>query len=152
MDLGSSYLPGDITAAFLYAQLEKGWQINQARQKLLGRYLQGLAPLGQKGVIALPGFGGQGNGHTMYIIVASRQERSALMDFLRTKGIQAVFHYAPLHLSAMGQRHCRVHGTMDNTESLSQRLLRLPLYCGMHNEEVDRVVQAVKEFFSSLSG
>jgi len=150
VDIGSSFLPSDITAAFLYAQLEMAPQIVAARCRLLDQYCRELKVLHDQGVIRLPSQGRHNacNGHIMYIITNSPQERSRLMAFLKQKSISSVFHYVPLHSSAMGVRYCRVSGSMANTESLSERVLRLPMFYEMTPEQVSRTTSAIKEFYT----
>ena len=148
-DIGSSYLPSDIIAAFLYAQLEMAEKIIAARRRLLNLYTQGLRELGSKGLISLPAIDEQGtcNGHIMYIITGSLEERTRLIAWLRERSITAVFHYIPLHSSPMGLRHCRTHGGMEVTDSISERLLRLPMFYEMQESELSRVIVAVRDFY-----
>lgn len=149
VDIGSSYLPSDITAAFLYAQLEMAEKIIAARCRIFDRYMAGLRDLEERGVVRLPVIDAQGtcNGHIMYVITGSLDERTRLMEYLREQGIYAVFHYVPLHSSPMGEKHCRVYGSLTHTCGISERLLRLPLYYEMTDAEVERVVAAVEEFY-----
>jgi dTDP-4-amino-4,6-dideoxygalactose transaminase len=149
VDVGSSFLPSDIIAAFLYAQLEMSEKIIEVRRKLLTRYLEGLQDLEKRGVIRLPAVQSTGtsNGHIMYIITGSYEERTLLIQYLQDRGISAVFHYIPLHSSPMGQTCCRACGPLENTERTSRHLLRLPMYYEMQEQEVDMVVQAVHEFY-----
>lgn len=149
VDIGSSYLPSDITAAFLYAQLEMAEKIIAARCRIFDRYMTGLRDLEERGVVRLPVIDAQGtcNGHIMYVITGSLDERTRLMEYLREQGIYAVFHYVPLHSSPMGEKHCRVYGDLTHTDGISERLLRLPLYYEMTDAEVERVVAAVEEFY-----
>jgi dTDP-4-amino-4,6-dideoxygalactose transaminase len=108
-----------------------------------------LRDLEAQGVVRLPVIDVQGtcNGHIMYIITASLDERTRLIGYLLDRGIKAVFHYVPLHSSPMGEKHCRVHGVLTHTDEISERLLRLPLYYEMTDDEVGRVVEAVKGFY-----
>ncbi len=151
VDIGSSYLPSDIIAAFLYAQLEMDEKIITARSRLLKRYVQELAELERAGLIRLPLLDEEDvcNGHIMYIITGSNNERERLIGYLKKRNITAVFHYVPLHMSPVGKSKCRSHGSMSITERIGSRLLRLPMYYEMREEEVIRVVNAVKEFYSN---
>lgn len=151
VDIGSSYLPSDITAAFLYAQLEMAGKIVAARCRLLDRYFQELNELQEQGLIRLPSLNRQGvcNGHIMYVITRSLEERSRLIRYLKKRSISAVFHYVPLHSSPMGIRYCRVSGSMTNTDDLSRRVLRLPMFYEMTLDQVSRVSSAIRDFYSS---
>lgn len=145
VDIGSSYLPSDIIAAFLYAQLEMAETIIAARRRSFGLYMEGLKDLEARGVVRLPAIDAECmcNGHIMYIITRSLEERTRLIEYLQACGIKAVFHYVPLHSSPMGQKHCRTHGALTHTNEISNRLLRLPLYYEMTDTEVERVITAV---------
>jgi len=149
VDYGSSYLPSDIVAAFLFAQLEMAETIITARRRTFELYMAGLKRLEARGVVRLPAVNAQGtsNGHIMYIISDSLDERTRLTAYLRERGIYAVFHYVPLHSSPMGEKYCRTHGDLRHTNGISDRLLRLPLYFGMTDDDVERVVAAVEEFY-----
>lgn len=150
VDIGSSYLPGDMVAAFLYAQLEMAETIIAARRRIFDAYMAGLDGLAQQGLLRLPTINAQGtcNGHIMYIITGSLAERTRLTAYLAERGIRAVFHYVPLHSSPMGRKCCRVHGEgLAHTDAVSERLLRLPLYYEMTETDVERVVAAVRNFF-----
>jgi dTDP-4-amino-4,6-dideoxygalactose transaminase len=149
VDYGSSYLPSDIVAAFLFAQLEMAETIITARRRTFELYMAGLKHLEARGVVRLPAINAQGtsNGHIMYIISGSLDERTRLSAYLRERGIYAVFHYVPLHSSPMGEKYCRAHGDLRHTDDISDRLLRLPLYFGMTDDDVERVVAAVEEFY-----
>jgi len=149
VDYGSSYLPSDIVAAFLFAQLEMAETIITARRRTFELYMSGLKHLEARGVVRLPAVNAQGtsNGHIMYIISGSLDERTRLTAYLRERGIYAVFHYVPLHSSPMGEKYCRTHGDLRHTNGISDRLLRLPLYFGMTDDDVERVVAAVEEFY-----
>lgn len=146
--LGSSFLPGDLVAAFLYAQLEMADAILAARNRLCQRYIQGLQGLAEKKRIRLPFMDSQGfSGQSMYVITGSLEERNGLIEHLLSHGIKAVFHYVPLHTSPMGCKHCRTHGDMTNTVQISERLVRLPLYNDMQDQEVRDVVEEICKYF-----
>lgn len=148
-DVGSSYLPSELTAAFLYAQLQEAERIIAKRRELYARYMQGLSPMSEAGHFRTATFSGESlpNGHLCYILAKSREEREALNKHLAEQGINAVFHYVPLHSSPAGRRFCRTHGSMEVTDWASECLLRLPLYYEMSIEDVDRVVDAVAGFY-----
>ena len=150
VDIGSSFLPGELVGAFLSAQLEEAEQIIAARRRIFDLYHTLLLPLEERGLIRLPvaGDGCRGNGHMFYIITGGTAERQDLIAHLKDNDILSVFHYIPLHSSPAGQRFARVSGEMRFTDDLSGRLLRLPLYHEITDEQVDRVVEAVKSFYS----
>jgi len=152
VDLGSSYLPSELVAAFLYAQLENAELINEARRRIFRRYYQALQPLEDRGFIRLPyvAEGCSTNGHLFYIITGSLSERSRLIQFLKQDSVSAIFHYVPLHSSQAGKRYGRTAGPMNVTDDLSDRLLRLPLYFEMAEGDVDRVTQLIWDYYNSL--
>lgn len=148
VDVGSSFLPGEITAAFLLAQLQEASRITDARKKIWQHYHEQLAPLEEKGVLRrpiIPADCGH-NAHMYYILLKDNETRSRLIDYLKSKDIYAVFHYIPLHSAPAGQRFGRAHGAMQHTDSLSARLLRLPLWLGLE-ERQQEVVDALLAFF-----
>jgi dTDP-4-amino-4,6-dideoxygalactose transaminase len=149
VDVGSSYLPSDILAAFLYAQLENMDKINIRRKELHDFYSRELIPLVNDGKLRLPYVSSecQSNSHLFYIILEDENIRNALMDHLKSNGILAVFHYIPLHLSPIGQSLGYTKGLLPVTESMSGRLLRLPFYYELKREEQMQVVKCIKDFF-----
>ena len=151
VDIGSSYLPSDILAAFLYAQLENMEQINRRREKLFDYYYKALIPLVNDGKLRLPYVSSEceSNGHLFYIILNDEKTRNALMDYLKSKEILSVFHYLPLHLSGVGRSMGYKEGQLPITESMSGRLLRLPFYYELTGGEQAAVVQAINEFFKT---
>lgn len=146
VDIGSSYLPSDIIAAFLYAQLENAEKIIKNRCESFDFYMSALKGLEDAGKIRLPNIENYGscNGHIMYIICNSLADRISLIDHLASKHISSVFHYVPLHSSPMGIKCCKTSGKLDVTDKISDTLLRLPLYYGMTTEELERVVEEIK--------
>jgi dTDP-4-amino-4,6-dideoxygalactose transaminase len=149
VDVGSSYLPSDIIAAFLYAQMENADQIIAKRNLLYTLYMDGLRPLAEKGYIQLPFILNDccSNGHIFYIITQSLEERMELAQFLKDQGIMAVFHYVPLHNSPAGKLYGRTNGTLDVTERVSDCLLRLPLYYEMKDEDVHSITGNIRNFY-----
>lgn len=149
VDLGSSFLPSDLVAAFLYAQLEMIEKINATRSRLFSKYINGLKELADEGFIRLPhGYEElSGKGHIMYVLTRSKDERSKLIAFLTERGINVVTHFSPLHASPMGMKHARVHGDISNTVKISNSLLRLPLYYEMTDQAVDKVVTTIRTFY-----
>ena len=136
VDVGSSYLPGEIIAAFLWAQMEHADEIIARRLALWSSYHQALAPLEAAGQARRPMVPAEcrHNGHMYYLILPSLQKRSAFIARLKAQGIQSVFHYVPLHSSPMGKKLGRVAGDMRNTVELSERLVRLPFWLGLETE------------------
>ena len=149
VDCGSSYLPSELNAAYLYAQLEEAEVINNARLACWNKYYEKLLPLERKGYIALPFIPEYctHNAHMFYIKAADIEERSALISHLKSRGILSVFHYIPLHTSPAGIKYGSFHGEDRFTTRESERLLRLPLYYGLTAEQVDFICDAVKEFY-----
>ena len=149
VNYGSSYLPSDMNAAYLYAQLEMAEEINDARMACWNRYFEKLAPLRDAGKIDLPVIpdGCVHNAHMFYIKTADLEERTRLIDFLKNNGIMAVFHYIPLHTAPAGQRFGRFHGEDVYTTKESERLLRLPMYYRLKTDVVDDICDKVKEFY-----
>lgn len=149
VDIGSSYLPSDIVAAFLYAQMENADQIIAKRNLIYNLYMEGLRPLVEKGCIQLPFLLNDclSNGHMFFIITGSLDERTALIEFLKEHRINGVFHYVPLHSSPAGQFYGRVCGSMEITKRVSDCLLRLPLYYDMTENNVHYVVESIFNYY-----
>lgn len=146
---GSSYLPSDINAAYLYAQLLKAEEINKERLQIWDTYYNHLAELQEKGKIDLPYIpdGCEHNAHMFYIKVKDIGERSALIQFLKEKEINSVFHYVPLHSSPAGKMFGRFHGENQFTTKESERLLRLPMYYGLTTDMVECVCERIRLFY-----
>lgn len=149
VNYGSSYLPSELNAAYLYAQLEMADEINTKRLTLWNRYFEELKPLMEKGKIELPVVPKNcvHNAHMFYIKAKDIEERSRLIRFLKEKGIGAVFHYIPLHSAPAGRKFGRFYGEDRCTTKESERLLRLPMHYDLELEDVDRVVETINEFF-----
>jgi dTDP-4-amino-4,6-dideoxygalactose transaminase len=149
VDLGSSYAPSELVAAFLYAQLERSSEIMARRLRICDRYRAGLGELEQWGRLRLPVVpaGCQPNGHMFYLLLADEAERDGLIAHLAAAGINAVFHYVPLHDSPMGHSYGYARGDLPVTEALSRRLLRLPCYLELSDSQQDTVVRAVRSFW-----
>ncbi|MGN0308740.1 MAG: dTDP-4-amino-4,6-dideoxygalactose transaminase [Lachnospiraceae bacterium] len=146
---GSSYLPSDMNAAYLWAQLEIAEEINESRLRIWERYYENLLPLKEEGVLELPVVpeGCVHNAHMFYIKTGDIEERSALIKELKEKEILAVFHYIPLHSAPAGLKFGRFHGEDIYTTKESERLLRLPMYYGLTFEQTDQICHVVKEFY-----
>jgi len=150
VDIGSSYLPSDIIAAFLYAQLENIEIIGNRRKELNEMYSRELIPLVNDGKLRLPYVSEecQSNNHLFYIILENENTRNSLIQHLKENGIHSVFHYIPLHLSPIGRSMGYKEGQLPVTESMSERLLRLPFYYDLSKNEQMRVIKTIKSFFA----
>lgn len=148
VDVGSSYLPGEITAAFLWAQFQQADRITKERLDIWNQYHIAMENLENRGFLRRPIVpkGIQHNAHMYYVLLNSLEERSLVIERLKKKDIEAVFHYVPLHSSPGGLRFTRTHGNLDNTENLSNRLLRLPLWVGLNQTE--KVCEAIFQAIS----
>ncbi len=140
-DIGSSFLPNEITAAFLWAQLEEAERISRERMAIWQRYHERLAPLERQGLLRRPIVPAdcQHNGHLYYVLLSPEFDRQGVLDRLKANGIHAVFHYIPLHSSPAGLRFGRAHGDLSLTTSLSRHLIRLPMWIGLSENEQQRV-------------
>ena len=149
VDIGSSYLPSDLIAAFLWAQMEEAEDITRRRIEMWKTYNGQLQTLDEQGLLLRPVIPEDcvHNAHMYYILLPSVEKRTALINHLKSKGIHAVFHYTPLHDSVMGRKHGRPSGELEHTSDLSGRLLRLPLWLGMeaHQEEI------IQEIYTALA-
>lgn len=148
VNFGSSYLPSDMNAAYLYAQLEIADEINNARLALWNRYYENLLPLAEAGKIELPTVpeGCVHNAHMFYIKAKDIEERTARIADLKENGIMSVFHYIPLHTAPAGQKFGRFHGEDKYTTAESERLMRLPMYYGLTLDQVDYICDTIKKF------
>jgi dTDP-4-amino-4,6-dideoxygalactose transaminase len=148
VDIGSSFLPAEIVAAFLWGQLEQADLITRRRLDLWQRYHDGFASLEREGRLRRPivpeecGF----NAHMYYLLLRDLDERTRFIDHMKRLGIQCVFHYVPLHSSPTGRQVGRASGALSVTEDIADRLVRMPLWPGLE-EQVDTVVDAVVRFF-----
>lgn len=149
VNIGSSFLPSDINAAYLMAQLEMADEINENRLQSWARYNEGLQDLAQEGVIELPYIPEEcaHNAHMFYIKTKDMEERKALISYLKERNIAAVFHYVPLHSAPAGLRFGRFHGEDRYTTKESERLLRLPMYYNLSESDQQKVIDAVHGFY-----
>lgn len=149
VNFGSSYLPSDMNAAYLYAQLELADEIFEDRMNSWEHYKRALTPLAEKGKIELPVIpeGCTHNAHMFYIKAKDLEERTALLSFLKEKGILAVFHYIPLHSAPAGLKFGRFSGEDVYTTKESERLARLPMYYKLEPEKVDYICDQVRAFY-----
>ncbi len=147
IDLGSSYLPGELIAAFLLAQFEEAEQITARRVHLWDQYHQGLESLEKSGHLRRPIIPEdcQHNAHMYYILLKNLQIRTDLLAWLKQHDIGAVFHYVPLHTSPAGRKYGKACGELPVTDASGENLLRLPLYIGM--DQTERIVELIQDFF-----
>lgn len=148
VDIGSSYLPSDLLAAVLLAQFENRDLIQNTRRRLWERYRNGLADWAAAEAVRLPVIPAhcEQTWHMFYLLLPSLEARQAFIGHLRERGIQAVFHYLPLHLSTMGRRFGGIEGSCPVTENVSDRLVRLPFHTGLGAPDQDRVIAAIRDF------
>ena len=149
VNFGSSYLPSDMNAAYLYAQLEMAEEINDDRLVCWNRYYENLKSLQEEGFVELPVVpeGCVHNAHMFYIKVKDIEVRTTLIDYLKSQGIMSVFHYIPLHTAPAGLKYGRFHGEDKYTTRESERLTRLPMFYGLTLEQVDYICGKVCDFF-----
>ncbi|NER93868.1 MAG: dTDP-4-amino-4,6-dideoxygalactose transaminase [Symploca sp. SIO1B1] len=150
VDLGSSYLPSEIIAAFLWAQMEQAESITQRRLEIWQQYHQALADLEAQGKIRRPIIPPkcQHNAHMYYILLPDLDTRTSLIKYLQRNGISAVFHYVPLHSSPAGQKYGQCSESLFYTEQLSNCVLRLPVWLGITDNLIDDVITAIFNFIT----
>lgn len=150
VDCGSSYLPSDINAAYLWAQLEEADKINQNRLTSWNMYYESLKPLEEKGILQLPYIPAEceHNAHMFYIKTGSLEERTALTAYLKDAGVGSAFHYVPLHSAPAGARFGVMAGEDRYTTNTYERLLRLPMYYGLTEEEIEKACKTIKNFYN----
>lgn len=148
VDVGSSFLPSDVTAAFLYAQLENLKKIQSRRTTLWYTYYEGLKMLESQGLLRLPKIPAYAtcNGHLFYIVCEHIEERSQLINYLKDNGVYAVFHYVSLHKSPF-YKTVKDSIKLKNCEMFSERLVRLPLYYELHMEDQNKIINLITSFF-----
>lgn len=149
VNYGSSYLPSDMNAAYLWAQLEMADEMNEKRLQCWERYYTNLKPLEEAGKIELPVIPKEcvHNAHMFYIKTKDLEERTRFLEFMKNQGIWAVFHYIPLHSAPAGLKFGRFHGEDEYTTKESERLARLPMFYALTIEEVDYICSMVSKFF-----
>ena len=147
VDVGSSYLPGELVAAFLWAQLQEAETITAARLAIWARYHALLAPLEAAGLLRRPVVPAdcEHNAHMYYVVLAPHIDRQQVLAGLRAAGVNAVFHYVPLHSSPAGRQFGRVHGSLAVTDRVGEQLLRLPLWIGLTAEAQEDVVRHLRD-------
>jgi len=147
--MGSSNLPSEMISAFLMAQFEELDTINNLRKEVFNKYYDGTRELEEMGKVIRPIIPDYNdiNYHMFYLILNSEKERNNLLEYFKQNDIIGTLHYLPLHTSPMGLEMGYKEGDLPITESISSRLIRLPMYAGLTNEEVDKVLFHLKEFF-----
>lgn len=145
-DVGSSFLPGELSAAFLWAQLEEADRITKERLASWECYHELLGPLEQMGALRRPivPMDCQHNAHMYYVLLAPEVDRQRVLNELKKNEINSVFHYVPLHSSPAGMRYCRTYGDLAITDKQSERLVRLPLWVGLSHSQQDRIVEVLR--------
>lgn len=149
VNYGSSYLPSDMNAAYLYAQLEKAEEINNDRLKSWNYYMWSLKELAERELVELPAVPEEcvHNAHMFYLKAKDLQERTELIHYLKENGVQTVFHYIPLHSAPAGKKYGEFRGEDKYTTRESERLLRLPLYYGLTEQETEYITEKIKKFY-----
>ena len=149
VSIGSSYLPSELNAAYLWPQLQMAEEINEARLTCWSRYYEDLSLLSEAGKIELPVIPDEceHNAHMFYIKLRDIEERTTFIEHMKNNEIMTVFHYVPLHSSKGGQKYGVFHGEDRYTTRESERLVRLPMYYGLTVEDVDRICQCIEDFF-----
>ena len=150
VDYGSSYLPSDLNAAYLWAQLEMADEINNDRLRTWNYYYENLKEYEEKGLIDLPFIpeGCEHNGHMFYIKNKNLNERTRFIEYMRRKDIYCVFHYIPLHSAPAGRKFGRFNGQDIYTTSESEKLVRLPMFWNMKDEDKYEVIESVRKYFN----
>ena len=149
VDVGSSYLPGELTAAFLCAQFDIIDDITVKRMKVWTTYHQAFEYLGNKEKVRRPIIPDvcQHNAHIYYLLLTDNNERNRLLAYLKDANIISAFHYAPLHLAPAAKKYAKASGPLPITENISERLIRLPIWAGLSSEDMQRVIETIFDFF-----
>ena len=152
VEAGSSYLPSELNAAYLWAQLVKADKIFDNRMAIWNRYYLELEELEKLGYIQLPVIPEEceHNAHMFYIKAKDLEERTRLISYLKENGVMAVFHYIPLHTAPAGEKYGEFRGEDKYTTSESERLVRLPLYYGLTEEDQTMVIKLVNKFYRGM--
>lgn len=145
-DIGSSFLPGELIAAFLWAQLEQAQNITKQRCEIWKKYNFLTEDLERKGYLRRPTIPGEceHNGHIFYVLLEDGIDRNQVLDEMRKNGVHALFHYVPLHSSPAGKRFGKIHDSLQNTEQISERIIRLPIWIGISESDQTHVIEALE--------
>jgi dTDP-4-amino-4,6-dideoxygalactose transaminase len=154
VDLGSSFLPGELIAAFLDAQLERAGVIREHRLALFDEYARAFADLEADGRVVLPRApdGTTGNGHMFYMLLRDIEDRDGFIAHMRAAGILTPFHYVPLHSAPAGRRYARTCGDLSVTDDISARLVRLPMFRGLDTHDIEHVVVTARSWLCRPTG
>ena len=149
VDIGDSYLPSELNAAYLLAQLQRAQEIYDDRMGTWQKYWEAFRPLAEQGKVEIPVIPSdcRHNAHMFYLKLADLEERTRFIEYMKGQGVQCVFHYIPLHSSPAGKKYGCFHGEDVHTTKESERLVRLPMYYHMEQKDIDHVTEKVKEFF-----
>ena len=149
VDIGDSFLPSELNAAYLWAQLERADEINEDRLRTWSLYREGLDPLAEEGLLELPHIPEEArhNAHMFYVKLQDIEQRTDFIRFMKGRGVMSVFHYVPLHSAPAGLKYGRFAGEDEYTTKESERLTRLPLYFGLKEEESKTVIQTIRQYF-----
>ena len=149
VDIGSSYLPSDIIAAFLYAQLEKAEEITQKRLAVWNKYNEFFKEFEKQGLLRCPIVPQEceHNAHMFYVLFNDLETRTKYISMLKENGVSSVFHYIPLHSAPMGEKYCRVAGDMSVTNRVSDTLTRLPMYYELEDDDLNYIFELTQKFF-----
>ena len=149
VDIGDSYLPSELNAAYLLAQLQRAQEIYDDRMGTWQKYWEAFRPLAEQGKVEIPVIPSdcRHNAHMFYLKLADLEERTRFIEYMKGQGVHCVFHYIPLHSSPAGKKYGRFHGEDVHTTKESERLVRLPMYYRMEQKDIDHVTEKVKEFF-----
>ena len=149
VDIGDSYLPSELNAAYLLAQLQRAQEIYDDRMGTWQKYWEAFRPLAEQGKVEIPVIPSdcRHNAHMFYLKLADLEERTRFIEYMKGQGVQCVFHYIPLHSSPAGKKYGRFHGEDVHTTKESERLVRLPMYYHMEQKDINHVTEKVKEFF-----
>lgn len=147
VDIGSSFLPGELVASFLFAQLEQFEEINNRRLTFFNRYMDRFRALQETGRVALPqkSNAAEGNGHMFYLLLRDVTDRDAFIKHMRSHEIEAPFHYIPLHDAPAGKELARAHGSLAVTDDISARLVRLPMFFDL-GTDIERVINVAHDY------
>ena len=151
VDFGDSYLPSELNAAYLWAQLLHADEINENRKTTWNRYYEAFSPLAAKGLLDIPTVpsGCNHNAHMFYLKCRDLEQRQEFIKFMKDRQLYCVFHYIPLHSAPAGHRFGRFNGTDEYTTRESERLVRLPMYFGLTEDDCNKVIEGVKAFFNN---
>lgn len=145
--VGSSYLPSELTAAFLWAQLEEAQQLTERRLTIWEKYHVLMAPLEVRGLLRRPVVPPEcgHNAHMYYVLLADGRVRDQVAQRMKEAGVHAIFHYIPLHSSPAGRRHGRTHGDLPVTDAVAGRVLRMPMWLGLSDSQIEQVVNTLEQ-------